>query len=83
MGSGLIFKSLQRVPLLRRKLDSSLDAMARALRGEAGSPRRDMMVGPPIPRFVAGLVRDAMDRSAVREAARMKRAAGVSTGGAR
>lgn len=83
VGSGLIFKSLQRVPLLRRKLDPSLDAMARALRGEAGSPRRDMMVGPPIPRFVAGLVRDAMDRSAVREAAKMNRAAGVSTGGAR
>jgi hypothetical protein len=78
VGSALIFKSMERVPLLRRKLDLSLEAIARALCGEASPPRPDMMVGPPIPRFVAGLVRDAMDRSAARKAARMKLAAEVS-----
>jgi hypothetical protein len=78
VGSGLVFKSLERMPLMRRKLDISLEAMARTLRGEACPPRRDTMVGPPIPGFVAGLVRDSMDRSAARKASRMKRMPGQS-----
>lgn len=78
LGSGLVFKALARVPLSLRRLEASLEAMAQALRGETALPRRDMAVGPPVPGFVADLVRDALDRSAARKAAQLKRTSGLS-----
>ena len=75
VGGGLLFKKLERIPVLVRRLDRPLLAMARVVRGDPGARREDCYAQPPIPRFVADFIRNSLDRSAVRKAARKKRAA--------
>jgi multimeric flavodoxin WrbA len=74
VGGGLLFKKAERFPFFGRRLERPLAAMAGAVRGDLGAGREDFSVWPPIPLFMASLIRNALDRSAVRKAEREKRA---------
>lgn len=81
VGGGLLFKIAARFPFFCRGLERHLSAMADAVRGERGAPRKESFVRPPIPLFVTSFIRNFSDRSAIRKDEREKRAFLEASGG--
>jgi len=80
VGGGLFFTLLKGLPFVGARLHAALSTLAHAIAGQGPSLREDLEVKPPIPPFIADLVRNSLDRSAARRAEERKRSPALPRG---